>query len=115
MATTTMEGTAMDTRRNTPTDASSQRTVLTAWLGGLGAGLVWTAVTVLLTLGAAYAWLAGATRAHVAETQGPWSFPAVYVTIDPSPAPLVVAAVVIWGLGLVLIACLGRRFLLHRG
>lgn len=50
----------MDTRQNTHThtDASSQRTVLTAWLGG--------------------------------------------------------PAVVVWGVGLALIACVGRRLLLRR-
>lgn len=101
----------MDTSEatRTPTNRSMRENVLTTWLAGVLTSLAWTIVAALLASAAAYFWLAGAVQSHVGVTEGPWSFPSVYVTISPDPFPLAVMAIFVWGLGLALIGGLCWR------
>jgi hypothetical protein len=89
------------TRTRTDWSPASRR--LAAWLAAILAALAWTVAASLLAWGAAYVWLLGAVRSHVAETQDAWGFPSVYVTITPDPLPVAVVAVCVWGLGLAVI------------
>lgn len=95
----------MDTSEatRTPTDGALRPRTVSVWLAAVLSSLVWTVAAALLVTAAAYFWLSDAVRSHIGATEGPWSIPSVYVTIDPDPFPLAIVAVILWGLGLALI------------
>jgi hypothetical protein len=99
---------------HTPTDGALRQRAVTVWLAAVLSSLVWTVAAALVATAAAYAWLSDAVHSHVGMTEGPWSVPSVYVTIDSDPFPLAIVAVILWGLGLALIGGYCGYRLRHR-
>lgn len=95
----------MDTSQamRTPIDGALRQRAVFVWLAAVLSSLVWTIAAMLLAMAAAYVWLKDAIQSHIGMTDGPWSVPSVYVTIDSDPFPLAIVAVILWGLGLALI------------